>query len=147
MMRCGALRAVSARDRGSCGPIRSRPQASTQLIIGSRDRGSCGEIGGLCGSGMGFYGLGPHGSESPGAISPRDWPRLTLTLGCRVFGSVGSGLGFHVVYILIYTLGFVCGSFRGITQRGSLRGFHGSKGRLYYIIHQIGSKRVRGKNG
>ena len=48
------------------------------------------------------------------------------------FGSVGSGLGFHVVYIHVHTLGFVRGSFRGVTRRGSLGGVHRSKGQFYY---------------
>ena len=74
--------------------------AHWDIVVG-RDWGSCGEIGGPCGSGIGFYVLGPHGSESPGAIGrvaidPNPNPRL---LGFWV-GRVG--LGFHVFYIRLH---------------------------------------------
>ena len=46
--------------------------------------------------GNGFYGLGPYGSELPGAISLHDQLQsgrlqLTLTLGCQVSGWSGQG--------------------------------------------------------
>ena len=54
--------------------------AHRDFVVG-RDRGSCGEIGGPYGSGIGFFGLGPHGSGPPGAIGrtaidPNPNPRL-----------------------------------------------------------------------
>ena len=104
--------------------------AHWDFMVG-QDQGSCGKIGSPYRSGIGFYGLRP-GSGLPGVISLCDQSQsggpqltltLTLTLGCWVFGSVGSGWTLMCsTYIYIHWGSFVgCteGSFRGLAQGDS----------------------------
>ena len=124
---------VSVHDCGLCGTLGFCGRSGSGLMWGDRRPVQIG---------IGFFWVGASGvwttwGNQPAwsALLGRLQLTLTLTLGCWVFGSVGSGSASCLFYICLHTLRVIHGSHRGVIQRGLLRGLIGQERWFYYIAH------------